>query len=86
MEIKESMELLEGLKLLGVSVKKVAADGKLGVEDLSELLALGKNLNALIAAGQGVDQIGAELKELSSEELQQLGSKVLEVVAAIKAA
>lgn len=86
MEIKESMELLEGLKLLAIESKKLMADGKVNLGDLPVLLDLVQNVGVLAAAVQGADQVGAELKELSSEELQKLGEKVLEIVAAVKAA
>jgi hypothetical protein len=84
--IKESLELLEGLKLLAVEAKKVLADGKLSAADLPVILDLINNVSVLVAAVQGLGEIKAEVKDLSAEEIQQLGAKVLEIVAAVKAA
>lgn len=84
--IKESLELLEGIKKLAVGVKKIAADGKVSMADLPVALGLLQEVPALVAAVSGADQVIPELKDLSQEELNQLSAKVLEVVAAIKAA
>jgi len=84
--VKESLELLEGVKVLGVAVKKIAADGKLNLSDLPLLFALLQDFGKLSAAVAGLEQIPAEVKDLSVEESNQLVAKVLEVVGAIRAA
>lgn len=84
--IKETLELIDGLKLLAVTGKKVAADGKLSLGDAGALMGLLGKLGDLGKAVSGVDQVPAEVKDLSPEELEQIGAKVLELVAAVKAA
>lgn len=84
--IKELLELLEGVKLLGVAGKKVFADGKIDMADLPLALGLLQKLSVLSAAVQGADQLVAEVKDLSADEANQLVLKVLELAAAIKAA
>lgn len=84
--IKESLELLDGLKILAIDVKKVFADGKVSIADLPVAMELLGQLGTLTAAIQGVDQILVEAKDLSAEEINALVAKVFEVVAAYKAA
>lgn len=84
--IKESLELLEGVKVLGVSAKKVLADGKVNLADLPVLLGLISDFPVLTAAVQGADLVLPEVKDLSADEANQLVAKVLEVVNAIKTA
>lgn len=82
---KESMEFLEGVRVLGIAVKKALADGKLTLADLPHLLSLLEQIGTLTAAVKGVDQIGKEAKDYDSEELQQIGAKVIAIIAEIKA-
>lgn len=84
--IKESLELLEGLKDLVLAGKKVIADGKVSVSDLNVVVDLFHELNVLVDAVKGVSQIPAEVKDLDSEELGVLGAKVLEIVNAVRVA
>jgi hypothetical protein len=84
--IKESMELLEGVKVLVVEVKKVMADGKVSLADLPVLMSLLQKFSVLSAAAEGAGEITKEVKDLSAEEAQTLLAKVLEVTAAAKAA
>lgn len=84
--IKESLELLDGLKILAIDVKKVLADGKVSIADLPVAMELLGQLGVLTSAIQGVDQILTEAKDLSPEEINTLVAKVFEVVAAFKAA
>lgn len=84
--IKEILELLEGVKLLGVAGKKVFADGKVDMNDLSIALGLLQNLKVLSDAVAGVDQVIEEAKDLSADEANQIVMKVIELIAAYKAA
>lgn len=84
--IKECMEVLEGFKVIGVAGKRVFADGKISFADLSIILGLLNNFSKVNAAIAGVEQIPLELKDLSQEEANLLLAKILEVVAALKAA
>lgn len=86
MNIKETTELLEGIKVAGVIVKKALADGKINLADLPLLMSAVPKLAVLVEAGKGADQVLPELKDIDGEELKTLGAKVLEVFEAIKAA
>lgn len=70
--IKELKELLEGLKLLAVTAKKISADGKINVDDLSSIVELGMQMGTLAAAVEGIDQVPAELKDLDEAEVIEL--------------
>jgi len=84
--IKETLELLEGVKVLVLESKKVLSDGKVSLSDLPVLLGLLQKFSVLNAAVQGVEDVIAEAKDLSSDEANIVVSKVLEIVAAVKAA
>lgn len=84
--IKESLEVLEGVKALGVAAKKVLADKKVNLADLPVLLGLVQDFSTITQAVQGADQVVVEVKDLTLDEANQLIAKVMEVVNAIKAA
>ena len=84
--IKETLELLEGVKVLVLESKKVLSDGKVSFSDLPALLGLLQKFSVLSAAVQGASEVVAEAKDLSSDEANIVVSKVLEIVAAVKAA
>jgi hypothetical protein len=82
--IKESLEFLDGIKVVGVTVADILKDGKVNLADLPKLLPLLQNVSVLVEAAKGVKEIPAEAKDLSEAELIQLGAKVFEIVRAIK--
>jgi len=82
--IKESLELLDGVKIVAVTGAKVFADGKINFADLSKLTALAVNFNVLKDAIVGVGDVKDELKDLDSAEIQELALKALEIVNAVK--
>lgn len=84
--IKETLELLDGLKVIGVTGSKVFADGKIKLDDLPKLLELGKKFEVIKEAVLGVDQIKDEVKDLDQEEIMQLVAKILELASAMKEA
>lgn len=81
--IKETKEILEGLKLVGVAVGKTLADGKVDFSDAANVVELVKQSDALLAAVKGADDAIAELKDLSQEEVLELGAAAYGVVKAI---
>ena len=83
--IKETLELLQGIKDLVLDAKQVLADGTVSLADLPVAIALLGQLNDLNQAVQGVSDIPTEVKDLSPDEINQLVAKVLEIVAAVKA-
>lgn len=84
--IKELSELIVGLKDLAVTVKQVFKDGKVDLSDLALVVGLIAQSSDLVAAVQGVDQIPAEFKDLSGEEVQTLITELLTAYAAFKSA
>jgi hypothetical protein len=82
--IKETLELLGGLQVVAVMADKILEDGKISVSDLQVLLGLLANVSVLNKAVKGVNQIPAEIKDLSAEESEQVIAKVLELAMAIK--
>lgn len=84
--VKETTELLEGVKVIGVAGVKILADKKLNLLDLGHVMELAKQSETLVAAFDGLGEIPKEVKDLSLEESQAIVSKVFEVIAAIKAA
>lgn len=83
--IKESLELLEGLRLLGVDAKLVLADGKIDLKDITVGWALVGQLSKLNAAAQGISEVPSELKDLSADEVHQLATAALAIVTSFKA-
>ena len=70
--IKESLELIEGLKVIGVDVAKAFADGKIGLEDAPLLLDLATKQKVLVDAFSGLGELGVEVKDLDMVELQAI--------------
>lgn len=85
-DIKEMMELFQGIKDLAVDAKKILSDGAINLTDLPIAMELLGQLGDLTTAVQGIGDIPSEIKDLSPDEINQLVAKVLEIVAAIKAA
>ena len=80
MEVKESLELLVAIEIIGIAVAKIVKDGKVNVEDLPAALELLNNFAKLIDGFKGVKEIPVEFKELSNEELLVLGAKGYDMV------
>ena len=70
--LKESLELIKALELVGVKGVEIAKGG-LGAEDIPAAIELLKEVNVLIEGVKGVGEIGEEMKDLEQEELIQLG-------------
>jgi len=83
MDIKESLELLEGVKLVGVAVAKIAKDGKLDLSDAAAVVELVKEADKLIEAVKGAEESLKELKDIDQVELLALGTAAYGVVKAI---
>lgn len=82
--VKESVEVLDAVKVLLQDLKKVLADGKIGLGDVGVVFDLLKQLPVLNAGLQGADQIPAEMKDLDAEESALLVAKAMEIVAIFK--
>jgi len=81
--IVQTLELMEGLKIIGEAIAKTVKDGKVNMADLPHLIELIKEFNVIVEAIGGVAEIPAELKDVDQAELLQMGGKAYEVVKAI---
>lgn len=72
MGIKESLEILAAIELLGVSGIEIAKDG-INADDISKALDLIKNSDVLVEGVKGINLVDEEIKDLEQEELIQLG-------------
>lgn len=86
MGIKETKELMQGLGMLGEAGLKIAADGKVAIDDLKHLVDLGQNLDKLIEAAKDVDMIDDELKDLDEAEMMELAGEVISLVKKLREA
>jgi len=84
--INETLEVLEGLKILGVTAAGALKDGKINVADITYLVDLAKQFDVFKNAVNGADKIVAEAKNLDMAESTIIVAKVFEILSAIKAA
>lgn len=80
--IKETTEILEGLKVLATFAGNVAKDGKVGPADLVYLVDLGSHFPALADAGKDADEALAEIKDLDEAEVLSIVTQVYGVAKA----
>lgn len=84
--VKETLEILEGLKVLGVAAGKIASDGKVDLKDLGALLDVAKDFEVFVEAVKDGDKVVEEFKDLDAAEITQVVSKVFEIINAFKEA
>lgn len=82
--IKETLELLDGLKLIAGTVDEVLEDGKINLADLPKLLPLLTQVKVLVESVKGIDGVIGEVKDLDESEIVLLGGKVWEIIKEIK--
>lgn len=83
--VKESLEVLEAVRVLLVDIKKVLADGKISTGDMGVLFDLLRQLSVLNAGLEGVDKVPAEMKDVDAQEAEMLIAKVMDLVAVFRA-
>jgi hypothetical protein len=84
--VKELLELVKGLKELGLVVKAVLKDGKINLDDLGALTGLLAKQQDLVNAFQGLSDVDEELKDLSLDEILLVIKELGEAAKAVKAA
>jgi hypothetical protein len=84
--VKELLELVKGLKELGLVTKAVLKDGKINLDDLGALTGLLAKQQDLVNAFQGLGDIDEELKDLSLDEILLVIKELGEAAKAVKAA
>ncbi len=76
--------VLGSLSAIAVCASDVAKDGKVGIDDLSALVTLGKKYDVFVGAAKNFSQIPAEVKDLDKEELVLVLTKLSGVAMEIK--
>lgn len=71
-ELKETLELVKAIEVLGVAGVGIAKDG-IGAEDIAPALALVQQASVLVEGFKGLGQVDDEVKDLDEQELVQLG-------------
>lgn len=83
---KELIEVISGLELAGKVVAKIAADKKIGADDIAHVVELAKSFDVLTDAFKGIDLAIIEAKDLDSTEILLIVTKLIEAVKNIEAA
>lgn len=83
--IKESLEVIAAAKLVGVNVVAAAKDG-IDMSDVQYAINIAKDSEKIVEAVKDVDLVDDEVKDLSQEELLQLGAAAFDMVKSIAAA
>lgn len=85
-DVKETMEILDGIEVLAEAAGKISADGKVDTSDLIHLIDVAKNFNVLADAAEGADIALKEIKDLDEMESLQILTKVFAIVKKFKEA
>lgn len=86
MDIKETKEALAAIKLIAKSGAQIMANGKIGSEDLSVLIALLGQADKIQAGFKGLGEVDDEIKNLDQEEAQEIVRIVFEIFGEVKGA
>ena len=84
-DVKNIIEVLDAVKVIGIPVKAALKDG-ISSADLPQLLEIVKKYQVLLDAVEGIKDVATEAKDIDSAEVTIIIAKVLEVVKAIKEA
>ena len=85
-DVKELLELIEGLKQLLLVGKAVMKDGKVDLADLSSLSLLMGKQKELLAAFEGLSAVKEEVKGMSLEEASMIVFALVAAAKEVKAA
>jgi hypothetical protein len=66
--IKETKEFINSLGMIAVAVKKISKDG-IGIDDLSHIIALAKDMDMLLDGFKDLDKMKDELSSLDQAEV-----------------
>jgi hypothetical protein len=84
--VKEIKELIAALEVVGVAAKKISADGKINALDIPHAIEALMKVQVVVDGIAGLDQIPAEIKDLSAPEAQEILQALIDAVAKVKAA
>jgi len=79
MDIDKILLILERIEVLGVSGKKIMADGKVNIADLPEAVKLLSDIKKMMEAFSGAKEAFEEMKDLDSAEGMEILKKLYEV-------
>ena len=84
--VKELLEVIAGLKEVALIGKAALKDGKIDLSDLNLLSQLLLKQQVLIAAFDGLGEVGAEVKDISLDEAMALIKALLDAAKDVRAA
>jgi hypothetical protein len=82
--VKELLELVAGLKEVALIGKQALKDGKIDLNDLALLSQLLVKQQVLVAAFEGLGEVGAEVKDVSLDEAMLLIKALLDAAKEVK--
>ena len=78
--IKESLEVLAMLKVVGVAAAKVGSDHDVNMADIKHLVELAKKFSVIHKGVEDIDKVMVELKDLDKGETMELGSASYDLI------
>jgi len=85
-DIKEILEILAGLRVLGTAAAGILGDGKLGVSDIEKFITLAKEFDVLKSAIEDAGEAVREAKDIDQAEAAVLVASVFSLISSIKEA
>jgi len=85
MDIKNTLEVIAAIELLGVTGKEIAKDG-IAIDDLPKALELLKKYDVLVAAIDGIGDVVDEAKDIDSTEAVLVVTALMATIKKIKEA
>jgi hypothetical protein len=82
--IQSLVSLFDAIEALADCADKVATDGRLGIDDLAQLVELGKKYEVFVEMVKGLKEIPAEIKDLEKDEVIVLIKEIAEVIFKLK--
>jgi len=76
--IEETKEVIRFVQILAETIEVAKADGSIDIFDAMSAISL---ISPLAAAGKGISEVKAELKDLDKEEVQELLALMQDAVA-----
>lgn len=85
MDVKNILELIAAIKLVGVSAKEIAKDG-IAIDDLPKALELLKEYEVVLAAANDIKLVVDEAKDIDTAEAVVIVTALMDAVKSIKEA
>ena len=83
MDVKNTLEVIEAVKIVGVAVKEIAKDG-VAIDDLPKALELLKKYELILAAVNDVKLVVDEAKDIDSAEAVLIVTSLMSAIKSIK--